>query len=83
MSVRRAVRIETGYGLEGAITDLHAKRIISEIIIPQFKAGQFYAGVRDGVDVAIFEYGFKRGQEVLQDFPVVKMGRKASSGPQS
>jgi uncharacterized protein len=46
----RAVRIEVGYGLEGALTDATSKRIISEIIVPQFKQGDFYGGINAGVD---------------------------------
>lgn len=45
----RRMRIEVGYGLEGAIPDAIAKRVIAEVITPQFKAGAFYAGVDAGV----------------------------------
>lgn len=45
----RALRIEVGYGLEGALTDLTSKRIISEIILPQFKQQDFYGGISAGV----------------------------------
>jgi uncharacterized protein len=51
----RKVFIATGYGLEGAIPDAIAKRIVSQVITPQFKAGQFYQGLSDGVDM-IFKY---------------------------
>lgn len=51
----RKVFIATGYGLEGAIPDAIAKRIVSQVITPQFKNGQFYQGLSDGVD-AIFKY---------------------------
>jgi uncharacterized protein len=40
----RKVRIETGYGLEGAVPDIIAKRIIENDIIPAFKSGNFYRG---------------------------------------
>ena len=46
----RAVRIEVRYGLEGALPDAIAKRIIEEVIIPRFRAGDFYGGIADGVD---------------------------------
>ena len=46
----RAVRIEVGYGLEGVLTDATSKRIISEIIVPQFQQGDFYGGIRAGVE---------------------------------
>jgi uncharacterized protein len=45
----RALRIEVGYGLEGVIPDAVAKRIISEIITPYFKQGDFYGGIQAGV----------------------------------
>lgn len=46
----RRLRIEVGYGLEGAVPDATAKRVISEDITPRFKAGDFYGGVSAGVD---------------------------------
>lgn len=45
----RKLRIEVGYGLEGAIPDAIAKRVIAEIITPHFKAGDFYGGIDAGV----------------------------------
>ena len=47
------MRIEVGYGLEGAIPDLTAKRVISEVIAPKFKQGNFADGLVDGVDKLI------------------------------
>jgi uncharacterized protein len=46
----RHLRIEVGYGLEGALTDATTKRIIDEDITPKFKAGDFAGGVSAGVD---------------------------------
>lgn len=45
----RRLRIEVGYGLEGALTDAAAKRIISDVIVPQFQRGDFAGGVAAGV----------------------------------
>lgn len=45
----RKVRIEAGYGLEGAIPDVVAKRIIEELIVPKFRDGDFFGGVISGV----------------------------------
>jgi uncharacterized protein len=45
----RALRIEVGYGLEGALNDATSKRIISEIITPRFKQADFYGGIAAGV----------------------------------
>ena len=41
----RKIYIATGYGLEGAIPDAIAKRIISNIIVPAFKQEQYYQGL--------------------------------------
>lgn len=49
----RKMRIEVGYGLEGAIPDAIAKRIISEQISPAFKQGQFYLGLNLATDTLI------------------------------
>lgn len=49
----RKVRIEVGYGLEGRLTDLMAGRIISNIIVPQFKAGRIDQGVIAGVQAMV------------------------------
>jgi uncharacterized protein len=49
----RKMRIEVGYGLEGAIPDLTAKRIVSEIMAPSFKQGDFYGGINHAVDKLI------------------------------
>ncbi len=46
----RHLRIEVGYGLEGALTDVTSKRIIDEIITPKFKSGDFAGGVSAGVN---------------------------------
>ncbi|MCB1314503.1 MAG: TPM domain-containing protein, partial [Leptospiraceae bacterium] len=46
----RKLRIEVGYGLEGAIPDAGANRIIDEFIVPEFKRGNFYDGIAAGVD---------------------------------
>lgn len=43
------LRIEVGYGLEGALNDATAKRIVDEIIVPKFKQGDFYAGIDEGL----------------------------------
>ena len=45
----RTLRIEVGYGLEGALNDATSKRIISEIILPRFKQQDFFGGITAGV----------------------------------
>jgi uncharacterized protein len=43
------LRIEVGYGLEGALTDVTARRIIDEVIAPRFKDGDFAGGISEGL----------------------------------
>jgi uncharacterized protein len=49
----RAMRIEVGRGLEGALPDALAGRIVYDTIAPLFKQGEFYGGVNAGVDQMI------------------------------
>jgi uncharacterized protein len=46
----RALRIEVGYGLEGALTDARSRRIIDESMVPLLKQGAFAAAINAGVD---------------------------------
>ena len=46
----RALRIEVGRGLEGALPDAIGKRIVAETIAPLFKQGDFNGGINAGVD---------------------------------
>ena len=44
------LRIEVGYGLEGAIPDIVARRVIRETMAPHFVDGDFYGGLRAGTE---------------------------------
>jgi uncharacterized protein len=46
----RRLRIEVGYGLEGAVPDLLAGRVIREQVTPRFKQGDYAGGIVAGVD---------------------------------
>jgi len=46
-------RIQTGYGLEGAVPDALAKRIISNVLVPAFQKNQYYAGLDRATDQLI------------------------------
>ena len=46
----RKLRIEVGYGIEGALTDVTARRIIDEVIVPRFRSGDFAGGISAGID---------------------------------
>ena len=49
----KKVRIEVGYGLEGALTDATSSEIIRNQIVPNFKSGNFDKGISDGVSAII------------------------------
>lgn len=67
----RALRIEVGYGLEGALTDITAKRIVSDVIVPYFRQGDFAGGIRAGVDRMI---------GVIDGEPLPEPSRAAAGG---
>ena len=45
----RQIRIQVGYGLEKKLKDEEAKIIIDNVIIPEFKKGDFYSGIKKGL----------------------------------
>ena len=49
----RKVRIEVGYGLEGALTDALSKVIIAAAVAPQFQQGDFAGGIDAGIDAIL------------------------------
>lgn len=49
----RRARIETGYGMEGVLPDVTAKRIIEERMIPYFKENDYYRGFDNTIDAII------------------------------
>lgn len=53
----RTLRIEVGYGLEGALNDAAARRIVANTITPFFKRGDFYGGIKMGLSqmIAVIE----------------------------
>lgn len=64
-------RIEVGYGLEGALNDATAKRILSEVMTPFFKRGDFYGGLMAGV---------ARIESVIDGEPLPEPVRQSSHG---
>lgn len=71
----RKISIQTGYGLEGALPDIYAKRIIDNDVKPNFKAGNYYAGLDEGT-TSIIKY--TRG-EYKNDNPKAN-SKKGGSG---
>jgi uncharacterized protein len=66
------LRIEVGYGLEGALTDVTARRVIDEVIVPRFKEGDFAGGISAGLTRMI---------GVIDGEPLPAPAPEASHGP--
>jgi uncharacterized protein len=49
----RKLRIEVGYGLEGALPDALASSIIRNVIVPHFKKSDYFSGISEGIDAII------------------------------
>lgn len=49
----RRVRIQPGYGLEGAIPDAIANRVIQEYLVPKFRQGDYAGGIADATAVLV------------------------------
>src|SRR5262249_28285006 len=62
----RRLRIEVGFGLEGGLTAVTAKRLIDEVITPKFKSGDFAGGISDGVSRMI---GLINGEKLPEPAP--------------
>jgi uncharacterized protein len=71
----RLMRIETGYGLEGALTDAIASRIIRNEIAPRFRTGDYDGGVHAGVMAIIQAI---KGEYVNEDPAPRKRNSKGS-----
>jgi uncharacterized protein len=64
----RKVFIATGYGMEGAVPDALAKRIVSNLIIPNFKMEAYYQGLDQATDMIIkLASGEYKAEEVTSD----------------
>ncbi|MBS1494268.1 MAG: TPM domain-containing protein [Bacteroidetes bacterium] len=61
----RKMRIEVGYGLEGALTDAISSQIIRNDMQPEFKAGRYYEGLNKAVDdiIAVTKGEYKADQK--------------------
>jgi uncharacterized protein len=65
----RRVDIATGYGIEYRLTDLMSERIINRIMIPEFKRGDYYAGLDQAADAvfAALNGEFKEDRDFSKD----------------
>jgi len=51
----RKIRIQNGFGIEKRLTDAETKRIIDEVMIPEFKNDKYFEGLKKGVEAIIQE----------------------------
>ncbi|WP_139377529.1 TPM domain-containing protein [Daejeonella lutea] len=73
----RKVTIQTGYGVEGALPDAIARRIIENEITPNFKSGDYFAGINQGTDAII---SYTKG-EYKNDTPKARKKSRSSFVP--
>lgn len=77
----RKMRIEVGYGLEGAIPDAAAGRLLDDYVVPRFRAGDMAGGLREGAAAIARAVAAEYGVAVA---PVAPPPRAPpSSGPES
>lgn len=76
----RKVRIEVGYGLEGRLTDAQSSVIITQVITPAFREGDFARGIREGTQAMIQVLG---GDPLATADTASAEGRQAPDGPKS
>jgi uncharacterized protein len=72
----RQLRLEVGYGLEGALPDALARRIVDNLITARFREGDFAGGIETGIDAVVLVI---RGEELppaLSVDPSANDGRK-------
>ena len=72
------VFIATGYGLEGAVPDAIANRIVDQEIIPSFKQGNFFQGLDQATNVLI---SLTKGEYTAQDYRKKTGGERQSQAP--
>ena len=67
----RRARIEVGYGLEGAVPDAIAKRVIDDVMVPRFRAGDFPGGLEAATQALM---AAARGEAVAVERPPARRG---------
>src|SRR5690606_22289460 len=73
----KKISIQVGYGLEHIVTDAISKRIIEEYILPEFRKGDFGAGLNEGANQVIKALAgeFKgKGKSVNKNTPWIPIG---------
>ncbi|HEX2395821.1 MAG TPA: TPM domain-containing protein [Bacteroidales bacterium] len=72
----RKVTIQTGYGMEGSVPDAVASRLISNVITPSFREGNYYAGLDSVTNVLM---SLTRGEYTADEY-IKKKGSEDTSG---
>ncbi len=72
----KELRIEVGYGLEGVISDLQAKRIIDNVIVPRFSSNDYESGLYNGVIAIANTIYLDQGIEQLSYTDIIKPASK-------
>lgn len=62
----RKIAIATGYGVEGAVPDALAMRIINQVLRPNFRAENYYKGLDEATDIII---ALLNGEYTADDLP--------------
>jgi uncharacterized protein len=75
---RQKITIATGYGLEGAVPDATAQRIIDKEIAPNFRKGNYYQGLDQATSVL---FDLTRGEYTAEDYREKTGGGKKSKAP--
>ncbi|MFW5729003.1 MAG: TPM domain-containing protein [Spirochaetota bacterium] len=76
----REVRLETGYGLEGAIPDGRAGAILDDMVLPGLRRGDYGAGMRAGVQEIAAILGEEYGVEIADYTPRTEREPSRRSG---
>lgn len=66
----RTVRLDIGYGLEGAIPDVEAKRLVDATLLPKFAAGRYEEGFEDFLSTLVKRLQDHADEAVKADKPI-------------
>ena len=66
----RTARLEIGYGLEGAIPDIEARRLLEATLLPKFSAGRYEDGFEDFLETLVKRLQDHADEAVKRDKPI-------------
>lgn len=76
-SSKGEVYLATGYGLEGSVTDLAARRIVDNEILPHFQKSEFYKGLDKAVNTIMV---ITQGEFTSEQYVSANPARKKTRG---